>query len=153
MGSGKTTVGRLVAGIEGAPFRDLDAMIENQVGMPVSEIFRVHGEPYFRERETELLPSALSPGAVASLGGGAVIADANWELVRAMATTVFLSAPFEVLWERLGEGAGRPLLKGGRQASEELYQRRLERYRLAQHTADATRPAEEIAAEVARLWR
>jgi shikimate kinase len=70
MGSGKTTVGRLVAGRLQTPHRDLDSMIEESAGMTIAQLFVARGEAAFRALESELLPAALEPGVVASLGGG-----------------------------------------------------------------------------------
>ena len=67
MGSGKSTVARVVARRSGAPHRDLDGMIEERCGMPVAEIFATRGEAAFRALEAELLPEALLPGTVASV--------------------------------------------------------------------------------------
>jgi len=81
MGCGKSVVGVLVAQRAGAPFHDLDFVIENEAGMPVSDIFRTRGEAAFRAMESRLLPTVLQPGAVVALGGGAPIAiavPAHW---------------------------------------------------------------------------
>ena len=154
MGSGKSTVARLVAERAGAPHRDLDSMIEERCGMPTAEIFATRGEAAFRALESELLPEALLPGAVVSLGGGAPLADANWALLRERAITVWLDAPLAKLLARAGGGTDRPLL-AGRSAAQvrRLLEARLPRYREADHRVRADRAAHVVAEEVLELWR
>ncbi len=73
MGSGKSVVGALVAERAGAPFHDLDLMVEDEAGMTIPDIFATQGEAAFRALEKAILPRALEPGAVVALGGGVVI--------------------------------------------------------------------------------
>ena len=89
-GSGKTTVGRLVASLLGLPFRDTDADVEQAAGEPISEIFVDDGEPAFRELERPR-SRARSPGTTgcSSLGGGSVL-DATTQRLLAGHTVVFL---------------------------------------------------------------
>jgi shikimate kinase len=154
MGSGKTTVGRLVAGLLRTPHRDLDAMIEESAGMTIAQLFVARGEAAFRALESELLPAALEPGVVASLGGGTPLSEPNWSLIRRRAFTVWLDAPLPTLLARVEEERrARPLLDG-RSPDElhDLLEARLGRYRAADRRVDAQRPAEEVAEEVCRLW-
>lgn len=153
MGSGKSTVGRLVAERARATCRDLDAMIEDRCGMAIADLFRSRGEDAFRALESELLPLALEPGVVASLGGGAPLVEANWAMIRERAVTVWLDAPLPALQARAG-AESRPLLDG-RSPDEvrALFDSRLSRYREADHRVDATRPPQEVAEEVLALWR
>jgi shikimate kinase len=153
MGSGKSVVGALVAYRAGAPFFDLDFMIEGEAGMTVPEIFATKGETGFRTLESRLLPSTLQGGAVVALGGGTPMDDANWELIRQRATSVYLVVPFDRIWERVGRGEGRPVLTGRlRQEVEELFERRRIRYEQAQHHVDGDRSPDEIATDVLALW-
>ena len=153
MGSGKSTVGRLVAERAGAPFRDLDRLIEQARGMGIAELWEAEGEPDFRRLEAALLPEVLQPGAVASLGGGAPLALENWRLIEELATSVFLDVPFKLLWERIGTDARRPLIRGRRPDEvEALLESRRPLYGRATFTVDAGRDAEAIADEVLRLW-
>jgi shikimate kinase len=155
MGSGKSTVGALVAARAGVPHRDLDALIEERGGMSVAELFASRGESAFREFETHLLSIALEGEGVVSLGGGTVLADGNWALIRRQATTVWLDAPLPVLLARAGRvPAGvRPLLAGRSEAQvQALFEARLQRYSAADHRVDAVPPASAVAEEVYRLW-
>src|SRR5437879_5601218 len=103
MGAGKTVVGALVAQRSQAVFHDLNMVIEDHAGMAISDIFATGSESVFRTIEAELLPKALVPGGVVALGGGTTMDDKNWELVRVRAETVYLEAPFDVLWSRISE--------------------------------------------------
>lgn len=153
MGSGKTLIGALVAERTGSPFRDLDLLVEEAAGMPIADIFATGSEPAFRALEAQLLPSALVPGAVVALGGGAVMDDASWRLVSSRAVTVYLEAPFGTLWERIQAEPGRPLVSGrSPREVEALFERRRPRYEQAAHRVDGNRPADVVAAEVIRLW-
>jgi len=151
MGSGKSSVGALAADRAGVDFHDLDRIIEAETGMSIGELFEQ--ETRFRVVESRLLPKALQPGAVASLGGGAPMQDENWALIRERATTVWLEAPFAVLYERIRHQEHRPLVRYFPEADlEALYQQRRPRYAEADHRLDATRPVAELAEEVLSLW-
>jgi shikimate kinase len=153
MGSGKTVVGGLVAQRSGTAFRDLDTMVEDEAGMAVSDIFAIHSESVFRALESRLLPKALQPETVVALGGGAAIDDSNWNLIRELATTVYLDASFETIWARIGHQANRPLFFGHpRDEMEALLNRRRPRYEEALHRVNADGPLDEVATEVMKLW-
>jgi shikimate kinase len=153
MGSGKSTVGRLVAARAAVPHRDLDSLIEMRCGMTVADIFAQQGEAAFRALESEMLPEALQPVAVVSLGGGAVLRDSNWRLIQERALTVWLDAPLHVLLARAGVRGVRPLLDGRSELQvRELLEARLPRYQASAHRIDASVPAVQVAEEVYALW-
>jgi len=110
MGSGKTTVGELVAARLGVPFLDTDSVIEARAGKPISEIFIDDGEEHFRALEREAVAEALAshPGVLA-LGGGAVLAAETRALLRGY-PVVFLSVELADVMRREGLTIGRPLL-------------------------------------------
>lgn len=149
MGSGKTTVGRRVAELTGADFTDLDHEIELAQGRSVAQIFAEGGEERFRALELAAFGTALAEDRVVALGGGAPMQAPIWAQVRTEAVSVFLDAPLDVIRERIGDGAGRPLAAGDLRA---LLDSRLERYREADHVVAAGGPVEEVAREVAALW-
>lgn len=97
-GSGKTTLGTLLAARLGRPFYDTDAEIVQRAGMPVTDIFKTRGEAYFRDLETAVIRelSALS-GAVVATGGGAVLRPENIDALKQNGTVVFLDRPPEAL--------------------------------------------------------
>jgi shikimate kinase len=153
MGSGKSVVGAMVAQRTEAPFHDLDRMIEEEAGMPISEIFAKGGEAAFRALETRLLAGALEPGSVVALGGGTLINDANWRMVADISSTVYLEVPFATMWERIRKLTGRPLASGGsREEVQSLFERRRPRYEQAVHRVDGDRPPAIVADEVIKLW-
>jgi shikimate kinase len=153
MGSGKTVVGALVAQRARAGFHDLDMMIEDHAGMAISDIFALRSENVFRTIESELLPKALEPGAVVALGGGTTMVDENWRLIQAQAMTIYLEASLDTIWSRIGDVGGRPLAAGRTRGElEELLDFRRSRYEEADHTVDANRDVDAVAAEVMRIW-
>ncbi|MEH1013388.1 shikimate kinase [Micromonospora sp. CPCC 206060] len=109
-GSGKTTVGQLLAGTLGVEFRDTDHDIEAMAGKPIPEIFVDEGEAHFRTLERAAVAAALAahPGVLA-LGGGAVLAEENRAALVGH-TVVHLSVELTDAVKRVGLGAGRPLL-------------------------------------------
>jgi shikimate kinase len=150
MGSGKTTVGRHLAGLLGRRFVDLDAEIERRQGMAVAEIFRARGEAAFRAAETELLEALPAGGdAVVALGGGTLLQPANSRRVEALGPLVWLECPLDVALARCGRAGERPLLDG-RSDARELLGRRLPGYRAANlRLAAARSDPEELARQVA----
>ncbi|HVA21315.1 MAG TPA: shikimate kinase [Candidatus Micrarchaeia archaeon] len=122
-GSGKSTVGPLLAGLLGWAALDLDDLVVAREGRPVTAIFRELGTAAFRAREREALRRALRRRqVVVSLGGGTLEDPRNLELVRRAGTVLWLDAPDQVLSARCGAQPGqRPLLTGAtRQALERL---------------------------------
>ncbi len=153
MGSGKSVVGALVAYRAGAAFFDLDSMIEAEAGSTIADIFATRGESAFRALESRLLPSALQTGAVVALGGGSVVDDRNWQIVRERAETVYLELSFPIIWNRVGRSHDRPLLAGRlRKEVELLFESRRPRYEQADHRVAADRSSDEVAGDVLALW-
>lgn len=148
-GSGKSTVGPVLAELLGVPFVELDAEIERAAGASVSEIFAREGEVRFRELEAAALKevSARDP-AVVSCGGGVVLEPANRVTLRATGEVVFLSVPLEVLRERVPPAADRPLIRRPEDL-ERLYREREPLYReFAAHVVDASGSPEEVAGRI-----
>ena len=117
-GSGKSTLGRKLAGQLGFPFYDLDELIEQREGSSIADIFYGKGEGYFRNLETEVLEEYLRSGEalVMATGGGAPCFNDNMERINKQqdAISVFLDVPLPRIMERLthGEVALRPLFQG-----------------------------------------
>jgi len=113
MGSGKTTVGRLLAEKLGWSFIDTDDLIEAYSGMSISQIFAENGEKYFRRLEEKAIGEAVSKTrTVIATGGGAVTNPANLKQMKAQGVVVYLQTGLEELTKRVGSGKGRPLLSG-----------------------------------------
>lgn len=114
MGSGKTTIGRLVSSLSDLRFIDLDEEIEKKAGMTIAEIFHRYGEEEFRRMESEVLKGIEpSQNLVLSVGGGAMMKTENLEMMRTMGKIVYLQTSLEELQRRLkSEKSNRPLLQG-----------------------------------------
>jgi len=159
MGSGKTTVGRALAGRLGYGFVDSDEVIQAQTGRTVREIFATDGEAAFRRLETDALIGALNSdeALVVAAAGGVVLAEQNRAAMRAGACRiVWLTAPVEVLAARAETGGHRPLLDGDTAESmRRLYAEREPLYReLAQQTvASDDRPLADIVTEIVEARR
>ncbi|MPY79247.1 MAG: shikimate kinase [Actinophytocola sp.] len=111
-GSGKSTVGRLLAQRLGCGFADADADIEAKEGRKIPDIFTEDGEPYFREVEERIIAEGLvRHDGVFSLGGGAVLSAATRKHL-AGHTVVFLTVGLTVGMRRTGLSTARPLLAG-----------------------------------------
>lgn len=121
-GCGKTTVGRLLAARLAWRFVDLDQVLEPKLGMTIAKFFAEHGEGAFRDAEAAALGQVLETEGpmVLATGGGAVLRDANRELLRQRGgLVVYLDAPLAVIQERLRRNAGdRPSLTGAPVAEE-----------------------------------
>ncbi|CAI9109220.1 OLC1v1008997C2 [Oldenlandia corymbosa var. corymbosa] len=115
MGSGKTTVGRILSESLNYSFFDCDTLIEQTVGgITVAEIFKLYGESFFRNNETEVLQKVSSmQRLVVSTGGGAVVRPINWKYMH-KGLSVWLDVPLEALARRIAEVGtdSRPLLSG-----------------------------------------
>ena len=140
MGSGKTAVGTALGRALGVPFLDSDHEIERAAQMTVAEIFARDGEPFFRDREAEVLMRLLSgPPAVVSTGGGAFMSERNRAAVAALGVSVWLRADLSLLWNRVRHKNTRPLLRtpDPKRTLAELLKQREPVYALAQVTVDA----------------
>ncbi|KAF6175609.1 hypothetical protein GIB67_022611 [Kingdonia uniflora] len=113
MGSGKSTVGKILSEVLGYSFFDSDKLVEKAVhGTPVAEIFKKHSETFFRDNESKVLHNLSSMRRlVVATGGGAVIRPINWKYMK-KGLTVFLDVPLEALARRIAAvgTASRPLL-------------------------------------------
>ena len=149
MGSGKTTVGRLLAERTGRTFVDMDRWIEEKQGEPIARIFAQKGEPFFRGLEKSAVRElAAQPGLVLAAGGGTLMDKENAAALRANGIVVFLDASLPAVEGRLRGDSSRPLLRGeGRGALEALYAARRETY-LA--VSDLTVPADGAPLSVAK---
>ncbi len=151
MGTGKTTVGKRLCNLTGAQFIDTDELIEKREGMTIPEIFKRHGESYFRDVESEVLKSLCGyKGAVISTGGGAVIRRENIDALKRGGGVVFcLKADIERVFKNIGKNTqSRPLLDGKTiDEARALLDSRREAYKNCDFEIDVTYLEKEKAAD------
>ncbi|MCG8648390.1 MAG: shikimate kinase [Pirellulales bacterium] len=159
-GTGKTTVGTIVAQTLGCAMIDLDQRVEQQAGRSIREIFKTGGEESFRTLESQALAElATQHGLVVSLGGGAILKRENRDRIRAAGKCVWLDGKAETLAARIhGDGSSqsrRPALTHLDELEEirQLLSRRRPLYQeVADHRIDTTdRTAQEVAEEVVQF--
>ena len=158
-GAGKSTVGAALAKKLAVPFVELDRLVETEAGMSASELFSMHGEAYFREREAHALRRFLDRhrhGVVAA-GGGLVTSPETFELLLAQTATVWLKASPDDHWQRVvRQGDLRPMQNRPR-AKAELRKRLKEReplYARARLTCDTSgRSVDHVVAQLASWAR
>jgi shikimate kinase len=154
-GCGKSSVGPLVASRLGRPFLDADVALEADAGMCIRDLFSREGEGGFRDRETATLRKlAAGEPAVIATGGGIILRPENRELLRASGLVVWLTAPAELLWDRISmdptTAARRPnLAGGGPDEVRALLAVREPLYAATAHAVvDAARSPEEVAGDI-----
>lgn len=153
MGSGKSTVGALLARELGWPFIDLDVTIEAGQSATIREIFDRAGEAFFREIERAALTEASrTEPAVIALGGGTFVQKPNLELIREMGgATVWLDCPDEELGRRCEGMNNRPLFRDPASFAQLLAQR-LPYYGLAEYRVSTEgRAPQEVVEQILRL--
>jgi shikimate kinase len=116
--AGKSTVGPLLAACLGWRFLDTDRGIEAACGRSIRRIFQERGEPFFREVEGQVVAEMCAGGErVVAFGGGAILAGSNQAHAHRAGLVVYLSAPADVLWQRISGDAAtataRPDLAAG----------------------------------------
>lgn len=156
MGSGKSTVGKLLAKQIGLHFVDLDQRIVEETGLTIPQIFESKGEAYFREVESSLLRSILTgTGVVLATGGGAVLRKENFQIMLEHGKVVALSATVDDILLRVGEDRNRPLLAGdARERIMTLMAERKDAYTSAHYTIDTSgKDPAQVSAEILMLCR
>ena len=99
MGAGKSTIAR---GLD-PDFVDMDALLEDRLGMPIARFFEENGEAAFRQIEEEVLADLLKTDQVVSTGGGVVISQKNRALLKENSDNIYLKADFETLYQRISD--------------------------------------------------
>ena len=147
MGSGKTTIGKKLSREMKMEFIDTDIEIEKKVGKTISEIFEKDGEKIFRKTESQVIQQVSQlDGYVIATGGGAVLNPINMQYLNRNGVIFFLNASNGILLNRVKNQNYRPLLKSKNKEKtiEELIQKRLPFYLLADHVINAEKTVNEV---------
>lgn len=131
MGSGKSTIAKLLSKETSRELVEMDETIEAEENMTINEIFEKYGETYFRDLESQLIERiAQKGGAVVSCGGGAVLREENISNMKKNGLVVYLSATPQTIYERVRHSTNRPLLNGNMNVEyiQELMEKRLPMY-------------------------
>lgn len=160
-GSGKTTVGRVLAQRLALPLVDTDALIVQAAGISIREIFASQGEAVFRDLESQALEHLIAGGScVAATGGGIVLREKNRRMIQTTGwPVIYLSAPADLLARRVHADSATALnrpnltdLGGGVAEMEHLLKQRDPLYRqIATWIVDAQAPADRIADQIENL--
>lgn len=142
-GAGKSAVGEALAKKLGVAFVELDQQIEEVAGLPLSEVFALHGEAYYRRIEREVLTRILAtPAPMVLATGGSIVNDpTNYALLRTRCRTVWLRASAEDHWNRVvAQGDQRPMAQNPHAFAElrALMTAREKLYARAEHTVDTS---------------
>lgn len=157
MGTGKSTVGQLLAQRLGYAVVDMDAEIERREGRLIRDIFAEEGEGAFRKAESDTLSEILSRSEVQIIatGGGAVLAEQNREAMLSNGFVIALTADTADIIQRVGNDPARPLLQGN--AADRVHKLLLERkhaYDFAHLTLNTTGlTAQQVADKIWDSWR
>ena len=131
MGSGKSTIGKVLSERLEYDFYDTDKLVEKVVGKKIKEIFEQNGEQYFRLKESEELDKTRKlKNAVIATGGGIIENEKNRLLLKEEKKVIFLDSSIERQYDRTKESQKRPLLNNGDSMKilKNLYQKRLSFY-------------------------
>ncbi|MZQ81729.1 AAA family ATPase [Paenibacillus sp. 5J-6] len=140
MGTGKSTVGKLLAERLGWKFQDSDAVLEEAQQTSIADLFRQHGEAHFRSLESKTLESLLAHrGQIVATGGGAVLAEENRACMLRNGFVVALTASPEAIIHRVSTDISRPLLQGNlEERVHTLLEQRKSAYDFAHTVIDTT---------------
>ena len=137
MGCGKSTVGRQLSDTLKYGFADTDALIEEEQGRTIAEIFEVDGEQFFRDLETEALRKLLETEGkyVISVGGGLPLREENRMLLQKLGQVIYLKATPDTIYNRIKGDVTRPLLQTNNPKERiiEMLNEREEKYFAAAH--------------------
>ena len=156
MGSGKSTVGKIISDELFLDFFDTDDEIEIRTGASIDWIFDLEGESGFRKRESEMLDEMVKRNSIVlSHGGGIGLESSNRELLSSRGTVFYLSTPISVQVERTAKDKDRPLLKNGdpEKILSKLHDERKEFYKsVSDHIIETeNKSSQEVASEIIKL--
>ena len=144
MGAGKSKLGYIVSKSLNVNFYDIDDLIEKDLNTSIKELFKSHGEAYFRRVEEAkikiVINNAISKNekAIVSIGGGAFDNQHSRELLLKNTKVIWLNVPTDILIKRIGDGSKRPMIKGNIEKSiTEILSKRIKYYTLSHHQLNA----------------
>ena len=144
MGAGKSKLGYIVSKSLNVNFYDIDDLIEKELNTSIKELFKSHGEAYFRSVEEAkieiVINNAISKNekAIVSIGGGAFDNQHSRELLLKNTKVIWLNVPTDILIKRIGDGSKRPMIKGNIEKSiTEILSKRIKYYSLSHHQLNA----------------
>jgi len=144
MGAGKSKLGYIVSKSLNVNFYDIDDLIEKDLNTSIKELFKSHGEAYFRRVEEAkikiVINNAISRNekAIISIGGGAFDNQHSRELLLKNTKVIWLNVPTDILIKRIGDGSKRPMIKGNIEKSiTEILSKRVKYYSLSHHQLNA----------------
>lgn len=158
-GSGKSTVGKLLAKKTQREFFDLDKLLSEYSGMSISELVHMYGWEYFRDKETEITEEyAQKEDAIIATGGGVILRKKNTDALGKKGRFVFLKTSIETILNRIGYDKNRPALTNKKTFKEELEDVWNERKVLYEAAANVTietddKSVEEITNEIISLLK
>ena len=156
MGSGKSTVGKIISSELFLTFYDTDEEIETRTGASIDWIFDLEGEEGFRKRESNILEDMVYKNSIVlSTGGGIILSESNREMLSSRGTVFYLATPIAVQLERTSKDKDRPLLKNG-DPGEILKNLHLARESLYKEVADYSvntegKSSQEVSSEIIKL--
>jgi shikimate kinase len=156
MGSGKSTVGKIISSELFLTFYDTDEEIETRTGASIDWIFDLEGEEGFRKRESKILEDMVHKNSIVlSTGGGIILSESNREMLSSRGTVFYLATPIAVQLERTSKDKDRPLLKNG-DPGEILKNLHLARESLYKEVADYSvntegKSSQEVSSEIIKL--
>ncbi len=155
MGTGKTSVGKVLAKKLNLEFIDMDKIIEEREKMSIPEIFKIKGEPYFRNLEKELVKELVKKeNVVVACGGGVVCNQENLEILQNNTTLILLEADPSEIYNRTKSFTHRPLLNvpDPQKRIKELLEKRAPFYQKVKIKVDTTHKSiQEVAEEIIKI--
>ena len=143
MGTGKTKFGSMIAKKNNLHFYDSDHLIEKKFDLSVKEIFTIHGEPFFRKVEQEVIlyimnkSEAINSKVFVSIGGGAFDDKLTRNLLLEKSKVIWLNTPIKKLIDRIHDKSKRPMIKGDiKNSLEALFKKRFKYYRQSHYRID-----------------
>lgn len=136
-GSGKSRMAKFISSVTDLSYKDLDDEIERTEGKSIKEIFKNHGETYFRNKETEILKNIIEKdkNLIIATGGGTPCFNHNIDLINKSGLSIFLNTSLDVIVERISRKKKRPLFKNKdvEETVKKMFQERIKFYSKSRH--------------------